>query len=539
MIARLIRLQLKLEWRDTRASTAATVLTLIFGLGFIYAALQAAMWMTDLRGASESTRVALTVAGFGVFTLAWPAGVVFVMGSNELLDPGRFALYPVSAKRLLPGLLVAGFFGLGGVCTVIAGYGFVVAWSQSVASAVAALVGVALGLTFCVVASRALTSVLSELFRRRKARDITMVAMLLVILAGSFGLQMLPTLADGDLDLDRMLGWVNSIASVIALTPFGWPWALPAHVAAGEWGIAAALSAGMLVLIAALLLVWQHQIALGLVRPLESGGSGEKIKGSALIDRLFPANPAGAVAKRSMRYWRRDPRRLMGIVAVLIVPLAACIPIVMMQRQGERQPGDPSVLTVLTYLPALLGWMTATMSVTDISYDGSALGQQIVAGVSGRNDRLGRAWSTLVIVVPMQLSYILAVFVYSGQWAQLPNVLGVCVAMVLGGVGVGSWAGAMWQMPQRPAGQSNFARGSSATAGGFVGSMVGMFVPLVVAIPTVVCIVVSIFYGWMSWVALLVGLLSGWGVMWWGIVAGGKKLDASWPEVLEKVTWKG
>jgi ABC-2 type transport system permease protein len=540
MISRLIRLQLKLEWRDMRSSTAAFVLSLIFGLGFIYSSLQASMWMIDLRDAAESTRTALTVAGFGLFTFAWPAGVVFVMGSNEMLDPGRFALYPVSAKKLLPGLLAAGFFGLGGLCTLILGGGLVAAWSQSLATAVAAALGVVLGLTLCVVASRALMSVLSELFRKRKARDITMMAMLLLIVGASTGVQLLPTMADGDIDIHRIVLWVENIAQVIAWTPFGWPWAIPAYVASGEWLVAAALAAGTLALIVGLALVWQHQIALGLIRPLDVGGAGEKVKSSALVDRIFPASPAGAVAKRSIRYWRRDPRRLMGIVSVLIMPLIMVVALFMAVRQNGAEADAVNTMRVLlTYSPLFLGYMSATMVVTDISYDGSALGQQIVAGVTGRDDRLGRAWALLLIVVPVQLAYLLAVCAYTGEWGHLPIALGLACVFVLGGVGIGSWASAMWQAPTRPAGQNPFSRGSASTSGSLVAALVGMIFPALITLPTLLCVAAFRSQLWMPWVALVVGALNGLVVLWWGIVKGGKRLDATWPEVLAKITWKG
>lgn len=523
-----------------RASTAAFVISLIFGLGFIYSSLQCAFWMMDLREAAASTRTALTVAGLGAFTFIWPAGVVFVMGSNELLDPGRFALYPVSAKKLLPGLLASGFFGLGGICTLILGFGLVVAWSQSVASAVAAAVGVALGLTFCVVASRALTALLSELFRKRKARDITMIVMLLLIIGASMAVQLIPTMADGDLDLERIVAWVEGIAGVIAWTPFGWPWAIPGLVAAGEWLIALAFTVGSLALIVGLALVWQHQIALGLARPLEAGGSGEKVKSSALVDRIFPSTPAGAVAKRSMRYWRRDPRRLMGMVSVAIMPLVMVVAVVMGVQQGTSESDNyETMLMLLTYAPLFLGYMTATMCVSDISYDGSALGQQIVAGVSGRDDRLGRAWAVLLIMGPVQLAYLLVVSVYTGRWDQLPVVLGLACVFVLGGVGIGSWASGMWQAATRPAGQNPFSRGAASSSGSMVAALVGMFFPIVIALPTIVVIVASLSQPWMPWAALLAGALTGLAVLWWGIKTGGKKLDATWPEVLQRITWKG
>jgi len=205
-------------------------------------------------------------------------------------------------------------------------------------------------------------------------------------------------------------------------------------------------------------------------------------------------------------------------------------------------PADqrPIMMQVLTFAPALVGWMVAIYVGWDISYDGSALAGQIVAGVSGRDDRWGRALASLFIYVPIQVVLIIAFTIYTRQWQIVPAVLGVAAVLMLSGIGIGSWMGSLWQVPQPPPGSSLVGRNGTGGAAGFLASMVGMFLPIVVALPVVVVVVltfaVNLLFGW---VALLLGCVIGGLVLWWGIRSGGRRLDRTWPEVLAKVTWKG
>ena len=62
-----------------------------------------------------------------------------------------------------------------------------------------------------------------------------------------------------------------------------------------------------------------------LVSPIEGGGTASKVRDSTAIERLYPATPAGGVAGRTLRYWRRDPRYLAGIAGFLIGPIVLII----------------------------------------------------------------------------------------------------------------------------------------------------------------------------------------------------------------------
>jgi len=502
--------------------------------------------LAALRGASVETRGIIMTLGFGLLTLGWPLMVTLMTGNNDMLDAGRFALYPVRATRLLPGLLAAAAMGLGGLLTVLMGVGYVAGWSSSPSTVVAAVVGLALGFATCLVTSRALSAVLASVLRRRKARDLVMVVFVVAVLALSLGIQYFSHLLPNDLqqgvtfNLTDIVHSMLPAATAMAWTPFGWAWALPWAVAQGSWGAAAIWLGLAFVWLAFCGWIWGRQFAQSLISPLETGGSSEKIAKANPLDRLMPSTPAGAVAKRDLRYWRRDPRRLIGAIATLIMPFIMAVSI---YASSVNQAPDVMALmkAVLAFSPVMVGFMAAISVAYDISYDGSALATQIVTGISGRDDRWGRLLAYLTIFGPIQVVMIIGFVAYSGRWDLLPSVTGCCIAYMGAGAGVGSWMGSIWQIPQPPAGSNLVNRGGTGGVAGFVGTMLGILLPGLLCLPTIAIAVVAVAFGpnpW-AWITLAVGLLTAWLLLWWGVRSGGRRLDRKWPEVLAKVTWKG
>ena len=539
----LAKLQLKLFWRLTKSSTAQMVGSIVMGLMVLGSVIPMMWGLVAMRGLSVEIRGVALTAGFALLTAGWPIMVTLMTGSNDMLDAGRFALFPVRVRKLLPGLLLSAGLGLGGLLTALLGIGYVAAWSTSVATVVAAVIGLALGFATCLVSSRALSSVLADVLRRRKARDLTMILLVLGILLFSFGIQIGSRLlanSDGtSMDVPGILAALGAVGRVLAWTPFGWGWGLPWAVAQGSWAVAALWFVLAAAWLAALSWVWGHQFAKSLVSPLESGGDAQKIAKGNIFDRVLPDSPAGAIAKRTVRYWRRDPRRLVGALAMVLMPFMMLIPTMLSINADPTVPAGVG-RTVVAFCPIMMSWMVALSVCTDISYDGSALGTQIVTGVSGRDDRWGRALAFLLVFGTVQTVFILGFMAYARHWELLPAVVGVCAVLMLGGTGIGSWAGSIWQMAQPPAGSSLVTRNGAGGVAAFLSSMVTMFLPIVMAAPVIVLAILGIVFGPIyAWLALVAGVALGLVVLWWGVRSGGRRLDKRWPEVLAKVTWKG
>ena len=223
---------------------------------------------------------------------------------------------------------------------------------------------------------------------------------------------------------------------------------------------------------------------------------------------------------------------------MLLMPLLMTVPILAIP--DTEMPASARG-AILAFAPAFMAWMAASLTSADICYDGSALGTQIVIGTSGRDDRFGRALSFLVVFGPLQVALVLGFVAWSSRWDLLPGTVGMAAALMLSGVGVGSWASSIWQYAQPPPGGNMAARGASGGVTGLISAMFGLFVPLLLAAPTMAAAIAgaALDRWWLQLVALVVGAATGLGVLAWGVHSGGRRLDAKWPEVLERVTWKG
>jgi ABC-2 type transport system permease protein len=196
---------------------------------------------------------------------------------------------------------------------------------------------------------------------------------------------------------------------------------------------------------------------------------------------------------------------------------------------------------ISTYAAVMFSWMAGVFAAGDICYDGSALGTQILTGASGRDDRLGRSMAILFLTVPVQLVFIVGFTLYTGMWEQLPGVIGIAACMLLGGCGVGVLVSSFWQYSQPPAGGNMFGKGSTGGVAGFIVAMLSLFVPIIACAPSIILSVVANVTGHLvifGLISMVVGIGIGACILWFGISIGGKQLDNSWPEVLDRVTWK-
>ena len=73
----------------------------------------------------------MTVLAYAGLTVGWLLMSMLVFGVDETIDPAKFALLPVRASELLPGLLVAGLISAPGVATVLVAVGLVITWART------------------------------------------------------------------------------------------------------------------------------------------------------------------------------------------------------------------------------------------------------------------------------------------------------------------------------------------------------------------------------------------------------------------------
>jgi ABC-2 type transport system permease protein len=445
----------------------------------------------------------------------------------ESVDPSKFALLPVRARDLLPGLFVAGLIGSPGLATILVCAGLVVTWARSVPLTLAALLAFPIGVATCFLLSRAATSAFASFLSSRRFRDMAFVVLALFGAVLGIGGNLLGNLASaGGAGLRQGL---STAARVVGWTPFGWAWAIPADVARGSW-----LLAGVHLLLAAALVVglwlaWGHFLARRLVEPVEAAGEARKIKHGSLVERLYPDTPAGAVGMRTLRYWRRDPRYLAGVSGLLIAPVILILTQLL-------HPGD--VHAIAAFAPALLGVLIGVSIAQDLSYDGTAIWLHISSGLSGAADRAGRVMSSLTIFAPMLVILLAVAFGVTGEWELLAPVVALTVGLTLTGLGVGSFVGALWQWPAPPPGVSPFQKGNSGGLPSLLSFSATMLGTVILGLPTIALVVASFWVGWLGYLALLVGIATGLVVLMFGIRMGGKRLERRWPEVMLAVSEK-
>ncbi|GAB2583599.1 hypothetical protein [Microlunatus antarcticus] len=527
MVALLVQLKLTLLRNSLRRSvwrTVGLVLGAVYALGVVvtvYAGLVALRWTSVVVTGQ------VTVLVYAALTLGWLLLSLLVFGVDETVDPARFALLPVRARELVPGLLVAALVGAPGVATALVALGLVVTWTRTPAAALAALVAAVLGTLTCVLLSRAATSAFAAFLASRRFRDVA--ALLLAVGGAGFGVgaNLLGRVAEGD-DVDALAGLLARAAAVVSWTPFGWAWAVPADVARGAWGPAVAHLVLAVALVIGLRATWTHYLARRLVEPASGSSGGGTVVGGGWVERLFPADAAGAVAVRTLRYWRRDPRHLAVLASFLVAP------VVLLVTLGAN-PSAPSALTV--FVPCALALFVGSGVAQDLCFDGSAVWTHISTGLTGADDRRGRVLATLALFAPLLVVMHLVAAAFSGAWSSLPAAAGLSLALTLGGLGVGAWVGAIWQWPTPSAGENPFQRGSSgglpalASAGAVLGGST------LVGLPALALLVGGVLWRpWLGWLALPVGLVTGLLVLRLGLVRGGRLLDRRWPEVLAAVS---
>ncbi len=474
---------------------------------------------------------AVTVlVGFSVM-LAWVWLPLFLTGTDDTLAPSRFALLPVRAARLLPGLFVAGLFGLGPILTALIGVSAVVGWARNPPVLLAALVGVALGVVTAMLIPHTLTSVLAGVLGSRRFRDVTGLALMGFAVVGTIILQLATsavTRADGPAAL---LAGLDRTAAVLSWTPFGAAWALPGDVARGELGVAFGHGALAVATLGLLVLGWWLALGRALTMPLDMPDIVGRVTRDGRIDRWFSRSATTVIAGRLLRYYRRDPRRSLAVFSMMLAPVLVSVSVAGLEAAGGRA-GAISLLIVAPLLGTLLGPTLAF----DISYDDSALWTHISTSVKGWQDRLGRLLGFSLLALPIVALVLLLGVVATGVQHLLP--FGAATIAVTGAaLGVGSYLGSIFQVPVPPAGSSPFGKGSGGGPLSLVVSILTVLVALLVSLPALVVAALAYSYHWARYAALPAALLTAAAAVVWGVAMGGRRLDRRWPEVLREVTY--
>lgn len=518
MVAQFLRLKLRLLANIFRRSTwqvVGIVLGLVYGLGLallLFLSLVGLRLVEDVAVIRDVLVVAgaATVLGFIVFPL--------VFGTEDTMDPRRFAFFGLPDRTLALALAVAGLIGIPALVLAIVLLGTVVTWSRGVAETLLALISAALAFATCLLLARVTTALASFLLSTRRSRELMGVIGLLLIVMLSPIIVVLVTLdwANSGLEILGVLG------DILGWTPFGAVFAVPGDAAAGAWGPAILELLIAAATLGAIWLAWQALVAKMLVTPGREA-SAKSYRGLGWFDRM-PHGATGAVAARSFTYWFRDARYWVSIVMVPIVPVLVMVPL--------GVAGVPLQYLGLIPVPLMclfLGWSLHN----DTAYDSTAIWLHITSGVRGNADRLGRLIPVLVAgVLVIGLGSAVTVFVLN-DWRLLPSLLGVSTALLLAGLGVGSITSARFPYPAVKPGDSPFQQPQSTGGITALVQSLTMLASVLVAAPAAFFAALGILVdpGWHA-AAFASGVGLGLLVLALGVWFGGRVFDARGPEMI-------
>jgi ABC-2 type transport system permease protein len=519
MVATLVRLRFLVLANSLKRSTwqlVATIIGALYGLallGLVVAGL-IALGFAPVDVAST----VLILAGSALI-LGWILVPLIAFGIEQTLDPARLSVFPLPMNKLLVALTAAGVLGVPGIVTTIAVLATAATWIRSPLAAVAAVIGGAVGVLICVVGSRLVAALSTSLQANRRFRELSGILIFIpIILLGpliAWFAQGVATSADALPGLARALSW----------SPLGAAWSVPADIAIGDYGPAGLKFLIAVATVAVLALLWRRSLAVALVTPPAS--SAKRVaKGKTGLFGVLPATPAGAVAARSLTYWRRDPRYARQLIVVPLVP-------VLLWFYSNNM--DSPVLFNLT--GPIVAYFLALAIYADISYDGTAFATHIADGVRGIDDRIGRIWALSIIAVPLVVIGTLVPVALTDSWNALPMLFGLAAAALLGGFGVVSISSSRIIIPVPQAGDNPF---KSAPGAGFTTALSGFAVwgvSLLLLIPATVLAVLSLVFSsaLFGWLTLLVGVVLGTVFLVVGLRVGGAQLDRRAPDLLVRL----
>ncbi|MFC5501073.1 hypothetical protein ACFPJ4_02335 [Lysinimonas soli] len=316
---------------------------------------------------------------------------------------------------------------------------------------------------------------------------------------------------------------LGAIADSLAGSPVASLWGAPqlAYTGTGRPDTAVLIGAASILVLA---LLWWAIVA-GSLRPTRRLRLDRAARVPGWFRRM-PATPAGAVAARSFIYWIRDPR-YRAVFGVL--PVLPALTVLAFYIGGV--PESIGAFVPLALVVLVLAWSTIH---NDVAYDSTAIWAHLAAQTRGIHDRLGRIWPVLAAgAVLIAIGTPITVWA-QGDPASLPAVLGINIALLLGGLGVGSALSSRYPYPAPRPGEGAFSypQASGSTGGGVQGA--SFVLTILVAAPPIAATTLWLmgYPGPLTWIALGSGVVVGLLVLVLGVRSGASAFDRRGPELL-------
>lgn len=475
MVAHILRLRavllLSALRADARERGRAIALLLAVAAGVVVVCIGvAAVGRVSAGAASVVTVLAGSAIALGC-ALAPP-----VAGTEEQLDPRRFAILGPAPTRLAPAILLASVISVPMIALAVVVAALGVMWAERGAGA-ASVLGACFSFLLCHLFVRVSSAVAALWLRPRRSRELTSLFMVALIVVFVPVAVFLASLDWGD----QVPVQLASVATVLAYTPFGAPWAIFAFAAAGD-GAQLWIAIGVATASIALLIVAWYALVDRLLRTIDRPRSG-RAQGRMGWFTITPGTPTGAIAARSLTYWFRDRRYRANVLVVPVAALLATVPPLIAGVSPEIV-----ALVPLPIMALLFGWLPHN----DLAYDSTAVWMHFAGGVRGVSDRIGRIVPILVIGIPTFAICIPLAIAVNGRWAYLPALVGVCASLFLSGLGLASIASAAAPYAVSRPGDSPFQQPQRTGSAGVIAQALVIVGAIVLSAPTL----------WWAWLTI-------------------------------------
>ncbi len=491
MVGVFVRLKLRmLKNRLGSSSVLALVGFVLVWVATIGAGVVAAVLMSAGARLLPAIRDELAVLVLAVTSIGWVVGPVVAASIEDSLDPRKFESLPIGRTRLGVGLAAAGVLGPGGVATTIGLVGGSIGGYADIVSIAPIAVTALLAVVLSVVTARWLITLLSDLLRSRRTREIAaLVVGLTMALPG-----VLSVLVNvGGL---RLQTTIERLASAVIWLPSGALGGAVVSFADREW-----LQALMLVGYGVVSLVgatWAYGRAIDRLQvTVGTGGVGRSVRaGSSLRpNRLrLPAGAVGAVAAKELIYLRRDSRlrgQMVGSLIGIVVIAAVGFPAL----QTEFGP----------FLAAPMAFFVViALVVNQFGYDGGSFWAYLTIAPDLVTVLRGKNLAALVFGAPVCALAAVVGASIAGDWLHVPAAIVSAVAVIVVWSAVGNITSILGPI-QIPESNPFGTRGVSGSA--FVASMVGLLVAGILMLPMIGAVGSAAWFGGPGW-ALAAAILS-------------------------------
>lgn len=501
------------------------VFIVFFGLmGLFSTAIMMAFGITTGSYTAFGGAVCVGVTAYIIAAIMLPSG-------EGQISPESFVTLPVTAKEVLPSLVLVQLLQTRGVLALICTLVTTVVSSVSFAAAGVGVVGVVLvivanilSLITTIVMAEALALLLNSTTDSAKKKNSRAVFSLLAYMVGCIGFVLL--FNNIGTDPETQLSQLGNIAQ---WTPVAAATGIATCAITGNWLGVFICTVITAVTLAGGVAIWWNAVNKRLSAPLDNQSGGKtssrrrQATGSILLPWL-PYNPRSAVFSRALYYALRDSRTL---TTIIMIPFMAIYFIVMTRTIG------PQMILVAIPLLVVIGTSSAT---NDYGQDGPSNWLHMVSGIRSADLVLGRHWGAAAL--PLLLVWVvnLGIVIYQ---PKLPTVIVILLSIGLqfSCLAIAVLLSVFNPFPTAKPGTNPWQDKSGYSAAAFIAVFSGMFLGWIPVAPGGVMVVLGLSSGntVLTVLGLVVAILLPVLGYYFALRSAVKRVEQHYPEIFAKV----